>query len=380
MAILKLVIFGQIRADWTKYNYNTKTGKLEKVTGKSNRQFLESEYVDILEDHLVAHRASMSRCNAQGTKCQHITAERVDIWPNDKMIAYNASVYILGTKLITRSRYVVSLDENKDKQIPRIGYDDDDGVYIAQSFIFPLDNKTSVGADLYAATDLGGRSLLWINQRETNFNARYSYGYTQDDDSNWINKEHNLRVDYHSKRLFKLPWQYRLWYERGFWTDRYKESWHTEVGIYFSRDIINLTSGKRPLTLGLGAGYRFLKESYIDLQQDEYRYDITLAKSISKKWSVSTTYSNVSNNISLFEYNAVNVAESLNTSVYWKPDRLNTFVYFQEYDLENKRLYKHRMTYIRNLHCWDFTLYFENERPIGQEATDKIGWEIHLAI
>lgn len=363
--------------DYAEYNYESKTGHIFNVNGKSGSEFITADTVEILPEKLIGQNIMMTRCNAkEHTKCQHTTATRVDIWPNDRMIAYDANVYILGTKIHHQSRYVTSLGGGKS-QIPKIGYDDDNGLYLKHTIAFPLGKKTTMGANLFAGTEIGGRTMGWLRQDETNFDVAYAYGYQQDDDNEWIKKEHNIRIDYQTKQLFKTPLYYRFWFERGRWSDKYKTSWHSEAGAYLSHAPIYI--GSKSFYMTLGTGYRKLKESYLSVDQNEYRYDIGLTKKFNK-WEISTLYSNVENNVSLFSYNSIDVAESLNTTISWRPDSKNTLSYYREYDVAHNRLFKHRLTYVRNLHCWDLVIYFERERQRYLEPENKIHWELHLAI
>ncbi len=367
-------------SDKIDYNYNSKTGQADNVTGKVRKENMQADKVDIYPDRMQGHNAMMTRCTAKGTKCQHTVARRVDIWPApvNKLIAYDAKVYVLGMQIAHRTRYVTSLGE-RDNQIPRIGYDNDYGYYVAQNYSFPIDYKTTVGVNMLAGTEIGGRSIGWANHQETNFRIRYSYGYTEDSDNHWIKKENNIRADYYYKRLFGLPWKYRLWFERGLWKDDKKQSWHKDIGIYFSRDPIYLSRGKS-IWFNLGTGYQVVEESYRNTRQDIYRYDIGLTKRISPKWMVNGVYSNSSSTTTLFNYNAINVAESFSYTITWRPDNKNAFMFYQQRDVANDRVYMNKASYVRNLHCWDLYILYERERRVGQPHDNKFRWEMHLAI
>ena len=367
-------------SDSAEYNYNTKTGNLYNVSGKTGTQYVTFDTAEILPEKIVGQNAMMTRCNAQEhTKCQHTTATRVDIWPNDRLIAYNANVYILGKKIYHQDRYVTSLGDDANKQIPRVGYNDDHGVYIKHTIAYPLGNKTSIGADLMAATSLGGRTKGWLRHNETNFSTQYSYGYFEDSDNEWIKKEHNIRINYHQKHLFKTPLKYRFWFERGHWKDKYRRSWHTEAGAYLTHDQLYL--GSKSTYLILGTGYRKLKESHGDIEKDEYRYDATLYKIFSPKYSVSARYSDIRNNYDLFDYDSVKVDKSVTYTMNIKFDRMNKVSLSQQYDLDRNRVYKNRIEYTRNLHCWEIVFSYQRERYHDGRAYDnKFNWELNLAI
>ena len=365
--------------DSATYNYNSRTGHIDNVKGKSGTEYITADNIEIMPDKSVAQNVSMSRCNAENhVKCQHTTATRVDIWPNDRMIAYNANVYILGKKVYHQDRYVVSMGAGEDKFFPHIGYNNDDGAYISHTVAFPLGNKTTIGADLFAGSKAGGRTDGWIRHDERNFNIRYSYGYDQDDDDDWVKKENNISIKYHQKRLFKTPLSYRFWFERGLWKERSIRSWHSELGAYLSHDPIYL--GSKSFYFTMGTGYRKLKESYGDIDNDEFRYDFNLNKIFSAKFDVGVGYSVVDDYDNIFEYDSIDVTRSLTYFVNWSPTKQDKFTFWQQYDTERNRVYKNRITYTRRLHCWELVLGYERERYIDRKYDNKFKWEVHLAI
>ncbi|MDR2006546.1 MAG: hypothetical protein LBP78_04820, partial [Acidaminococcales bacterium] len=141
------------------YNYGTGRGRIDGVTGKTGSQFIAADEVEILPDKLEGQNALISRCDAvYHAKCQHITAKRVDIWPNDKMIAYDVDLYILGKKLLHRKRYVVSLKGGADSNVPRLGYNSGDGFYIRHRVAYPLGKNLTAGGNVFAASSIGARS------------------------------------------------------------------------------------------------------------------------------------------------------------------------------------------------------------------------------
>lgn len=367
------------KGDYMVYNYNTKTGHVNNITGKSGTEFIKADNMEVLPDRAVGQNATMSRCNAtKHAKCQHTTATRVDIWPNDRIIAYDAKVFVRGKQVYAQKRYVASLSKG-ESFFPRIGYDSDDGVYVAHTLAYPLGDKTVIGTNLYAGSKIGGRSSLWARQTETNFDFEYFYGYDKDDDSNWVKKENNIRARYKTKQLFRTPLKYQFWFERGLWRDKYKRSWHTEAGVYLSHDPIYLL-GSESIYLTLGTGYRKLKESYQYIDQDEYRYDIGVGKVFSPKLRTYVLYSNVKNHVNVFDYNNIDVNKSINYMVHWTPDDKNSFSFWQQYDAENNRVYKNVITYARKLHCWEIILTYERERFRDRPYENDFRWEFHLAI
>ena len=365
--------------DSAEYNYNTKMGNIYNVKGKTGSQYVTFDSVELLPEKMVGQNAMISRCNAQEhAKCQHTTATRVDIWPNDRLIAYNANIYVLGKRIYHQDRYVSNIGADAKKQLPKIGYNNDYGVYLKYTMAYPFGSKVSLGADFLAATEMGGRTKAWLRYDERNYGLQYSYGYFEDTDHEWIKKENNIRADYYYKYLFNTPLKYKFWFERGKWKDRYKQSWHTEAGAYLTHDPLYL--GSKSTYVVFGAGYRKVKESFGNIDEDEYRYDAALHKIFSPKFSVSAVYSDVRNNADIFDYDSIDVDKSITYVISVQPDKRNKVSFLQQYDLERNRVYRNRIEYTRNLHCWEIVLSYERERRIDRSYDNKFNWEIHLGI
>ncbi|MDR3348923.1 MAG: hypothetical protein LBO03_04880 [Acidaminococcales bacterium] len=361
------------------YNYETGFGRIDGVTGKTGSQFIAADIVEIMPGKLEGQNALISRCDAVShAKCQHITAKKVEIWPNDKMIAYDVDLYILGKKLLHRKRYVVSLRGGGDSNVPRLGYNNDDGFYIRHRIAYPLGKNLTVGGNVLLSSSTGARSRGWVEYTLENLRAEYAWGYVQDGDDDWLKQENNIRISYGNK-LFKLPLRYRLWAERGLWKDSRKRSWHKDIGAYLSLNPI-FFDRRRTFWLTLGGGYRKVSESYLSINADESRYDAGLHKVISPNFTVGVLYSDVKNLTDIFDYNRTDVAKSLTYTLDVKFDRLNKVTFLQQYDLSNNRVYKNRVTYTRKLHCWEAVIYYERERPLGGHYNNRLHLELNLAI
>jgi LPS-assembly protein len=361
------------------YNYGTGNGRIDGATGKTGVQFITAEEVEILPGKLSGKNVSISRCDAVShAKCQHIVAKRVDIWPNEKMIAYDVEMYILGKKVLSRKRYIVSLKGGADSNVPRLGYDSGDGAYIKHRLAYPLGENLTAGGDLFAASSAGGRSRAWVEYALAGLRAEYSWGYVEDGDGDWLKQENNVRVSYGNK-LFKLPFSYRLWAERGLWKDSRKRSWHREIGAYLSLNKVYFDR-RRTLWLALGGGYRKVDESYLAIGANESRYDVGLYKAISPNVMASVLYSDVKNLTDIFDYNRTDVAKSLLYTLDVKIDRLNKITFQQQYDLANNRVYKNRVAYTRKLHCWEVVVRYERERPLGGRYENRLHLELNLAV
>lgn len=354
----------------THYNWGDKKGEIHEAHGKIGAQLVKGQTVRILPDKYVIEEGTMTRCPAKEPD-YHISADRVEIWPNDKLIAYNAKFWIKGKLIYQQDRYTQSIKPGEDKSaFPRIGYDDDDGAYISQSIAYPIDNKSAAVLDWAYYSQSGFKAMVGAERGERNFKVRVSEGDTKDDDGNWVEKEPELRVDYYPHKVGDGPLNYSAYALRGKWTDDNKTSWHGEYKVNLWRDPISLSDDKS-LKLHLGTGMKWVTESYNDSSSRGWNYGITLRKRWSESVHAWTGYYYTQNNRQLFDFDAVDLSKNLQTGVRFKLDKKNAFQVVTSYDLENDHLYDLDYYWIRDLHCWQAVLKYRAKRG-------EISYQVHL--
>ncbi len=356
--------------DNTHYNWGDKKGEIHEAHGKIGAQLVKGQTVRIFPDKYVLEEGTITRCPAK-VPDYHISADRVEIWPNDKMVAYNVKFWIRDKLIYQQARYTQSIKPGEDKSaFPRIGYNNDDGAYIAQHLAYPLDDKSAAFLDWAYYSQSGFKAMVGAERDERNFRVRAVEGDTKDDDGNWVAKEPELRIDYFPHKLDGEPLNYSAYALRGQWTDDYKTSWHTEYKVNLWRDPIHLSKDKS-LNLYLGTGMKWVTESYNDSSARSWNYDITLGKQWQDKVYAWTGYHYTQNNQQLFDFDAVDLAKNLETGVRVKLDRKNTVQVVTSYDLENDRLYDLDYYWIRDLHCWQAVLEYRAKRG-------EISAQVHL--
>ena len=339
----------------THYNYGTKTGTMLKAAGMVGRERVVADNIDLLPDKYILHDGTMTKCPAK-VPDYRITADKVVIWPGDKLIAYNAKFWIKNTIIYSRAVYQKSLRDDDKSEFPQIGYSSDDGFYIRQYLEHPLGNNVAAFADLGFYSKSKFKPAYGMIDRERNYDLTMAYGNYQDTDSRWIKKQPEFRFDYRSHRLGSLPVSYTFTGIYGKWTDNVKSSWHQDYILYFTRDPIKLSPS---LTLNMGTGYEIVKESYNGSSTGTIRFNTSLHKSWSPKFSTWVGYNYTQDNTTLFTYNSTNVGKEMLYGFTYKFDRMNTVAFYQSYDLQNSRVYENYYTWYRNLHCWQMELQYK---------------------
>lgn len=364
-----------LNGDGTYYRYQAREGTMEQISGKADEQYIKGEKLEFYPDEIIIYNGTATKCPAKKPD-YHMSARKIEIWPNNKMIAYDAKFWIRDKVIYSISRYETEIGENKkDKAFPSVGYNSDDGFYIKQRLEYPLSNS------LYAFTDLGYYSKrdfkndYGMTYRQPSYSFTAELGDYQDDDDNWIKKEPNFHLALPSKKIGGTPYSYTFDAEYGKWSDDYKTSWHQDYELYFSRDPIKLSNS---LNLYLGVGYEIIKESYDKSTIDTLKYDVTFQKKLSPKLSAWTGYHYTKNDVTvaLFDYGTANVGKELASGISYRFDAKNALTISHSYDLENSRTADMYYTWQRNLHCWEMLLTYHQDRL---EKENKWGWKVNVA-
>ncbi|SDD80954.1 LPS-assembly protein LptD [Sporomusa acidovorans] len=340
------------------YNYKLKTGSMEQAKGKIERKYVSGETISVLPDKYLISHGTATNCPAK-IPDYHVSADKIEIWPEDKMIAYNAKFWIGNTVIFSLPKYQQGLGKNAgESSFPRIGYDGDQGLYIKQHLEYPFTNKFFAYANLDYYSKAGYKPSYGLVRREKNFSVEVVDGHFLDNDDNWIKKEPEFRFSYHSRRLGQLPVSYTFTASYGKWIDSSKTSWHQEYEVYFTRDPIKLNS---TMNLHLGTGYEIIHESYDNSVQNIFKYDITVDKKWSDRFTSYVGYHYTQPNKTLFAYDSDDMNRELDAGITYKIDHMNSIGVVRNYDLDSKKVEDLNYIWYRNLHCWQGTLTYKSK-------------------
>lgn len=357
------------------YNYGNKTGLLEQGSGivteykggspgsgKQVKQYISGQNMQIAPGYIVAQSGTFTTCSLPRPD-YHISAEKIELWPEDKLIAREVKFWLGDKQLFTLKSYQKSLKPGdvSGSAFPRIGYNSDDGVYIKQHLEFPLRRRLSVYTDLDYYTKADFKPSIGLKWSQPGYTARLMAGNFSDSDNRWIKKEPELRVDFDSKRIGASPVSYKVSAAYGKWSDDEKSSWHQDYTIYFLHDPIPLDQ-RKSLNLYLGTGWEHIRESYQNNTQNIFKYDATLDKTWSPRLSTWVGYHKTQEDQAVFRYDKSDLARELAAGFTYKLDKVNSITFKQSYDLDNNRVYDRDYTWTRDLHCWQMDITYREKR------------------
>ncbi|WP_094603891.1 LPS-assembly protein LptD [Sporomusa silvacetica DSM 10669] len=355
----------------TVYNYKLKTGSMKQAKGQLEDKYIAGETISMSPSQLTINNGTATACPAK-VPDYHISAEKIEIWPGDKMIAYNAKVWIGKMVIFTLPKYEQSLKPNAGNGVfPRLGYDSDDGAFIKQHLEYPLSNMVSAYANLDYYSRSNFKPSYGLIHRDKNYTFSIDQGHFTDDDSNWIKKEPEFKFSYKPQQLGNLPIHYTFSAAYGKWSDSEKTSWHQEYSLYFKHEPIKFGSSAK---LNLGTGVQHVIESYDDSTRNIWKFDATLDKQWSERFSTSVGYHYAQNNNTLFEYDKTDLSRELKTGFIYKIDKMNAVGISHSYDLDNHEVADVDYSWYRNLHCWEAKITYRAERDQLRVEASTIKW------
>lgn len=345
----------------THYNYGQHSGSMQDVVGIVDKEHVSGKNIDMLPAEMIIHDGTVTTCPAI-VPDYHVSAEKIEIWPGDKMIVYNAKFWIRNVVIFSLPKYQTSLQKDAaglQEAFPRIGYTSDDGLSIKQHLEEPIGGHVAVYTDLWFYSKAGFKPQIGVIDREKAYSLQLVEGDYQDSNSNWITKKPELDFNLYSHRLGKLPVSYTFSAIYGQWTDSTKTSWHQDYNLYFSHDTISLS---KSLSLNLGTGIEQVRESFDGSIRNTSKFDTTLTKQWSPRFTTLAEYHYTNNNNALFSYDTPDLAREADLGFKYTMDQKNAIGFRQSYDLNTSKIYDQDYTWYKDLHCWQAAITYRAKR------------------
>lgn len=344
----------------THYNYTKHVGSMQDARGLVGHQHVVGKDIDMLPDEVIIHNGIATKCPAK-VPDYHISAEKIEIWPGQKMIAYNAKFWIGKYVIFSLPKYQRSLrpEDQGEDSFPEIGYYSDSGFFVKEHIEHPIGDRVAVVTDFDYYTKFGFKPKYGLIDREQNYSLSVMKEDDRDSNGNWIKKEPEFKFNLYRQQVGKLPVSYTFSIIYGKWTDTTKTSWHQDYNLYFSHDSIYLS---KSLYLNLGTGIERIRESYNGSNLNIIKFDSTLTKQWTPRFSTTGEYHYTKNYNSIFNYNTPDMAREADIGFSYKIDKKNTIAFRQSYDLNNRKIYDQDFTWYRDLHCWQATVTYRAKR------------------
>lgn len=362
----------------TFYRYGAKTGTMEEAKGKVGHQYVSGKHFEFYPDMIVIYNGTTTKCNAH-TPDYHLEAEKITIFPNDRMILEKVKVYAKNKLMFTRDRQVQSLDPNQEAETwPRVGYSNGDGFWIAYNRHRELYPKVELAGRLYWSTKHNFRNRTELRHNNAGSSFKIAYGYYSDIDDNWILRAPSFIFNHDRKIIKDSKFHYTVDFEVGKWKRRQKntpdiDSTHKyfRVGLY-----------REPLHLGsrwyyrVGAGYQITKETYDDSTRKGYDWEMGLLKEFDPKYAAYLIYkySVVNTDNALFRYNVNDVGRAIKTGLSYRMTKRDRFIVGVQYDEGRRTVRDVDYYWFHDMHCSQFIVRYRAKRSSWQFRLDFTPW------
>ena len=351
---------------WVHYNFNTKTGEIREVLGSGKKEWLDAPHAIISEDKMILDEGGvMTRCpSKEHPPCLSVEAKTFEIYPNDKIVAHDAKIFIRGKLIYSRDVWVNEMDASKTRIIPRVGYaGNDNGAYIKMDANWQFNDKTEANVELTKYSKAGYKPTYSLEHDERNFVVTYENAWKEDDDD-WYKKQNNWRVFYKPHYFIDgLPISYSGYFEYGLWKNEDKgwKSWHKEYALYLNHDPIYLFNSKNTV-LNLRVGKRWVNESLTGKTSSTEIYNAVLGQKLGKKWNSWVGWYHEDKTTTLFDIGQPDMNEELRNGISWSPSNNDTFTVINRYDIGKGHQYETRYAWLHKFCCWALELSYEKEQ------------------
>lgn len=343
----------------TNYNYATHTGTMADAAGKIDHYYITGKRFEFYPDHYVAYDGTATKCGAKKPD-YHWSAEKMTIYPHDKIVLEKMKFWIKSTVLYQRDHYVADLNpQNKHQDLPTLGYDADDGVSVEYGIKKPLAKHVDLNLNLRVVQHGGWRSnyeARWTNRK---MSAAVVYGHYEDGDSKWIRRQPSFLWSY-GDHIAGSPFYYSLGYEYGRWYQKGIHSNHTSYDLGIGHDPIKMGT----YTLYLHTGYNLTKESYDGSKVQGLTFDGVLTKDFDARWAayVGYHYSKKNARNSLFDYETDDFSKKLEGGFSYRLDDRNRFVVGTRYNLDAGKWDDIDYYWYHDMHCSELILRYRSKR------------------
>lgn len=355
------------------YNLNVHSGSMQSSKGTIEKLHITSKAITTSPVKTTMATASLTGCPAE-VPDYHISADRVEIWPGDKMIAYNAKFWIKNTVIFSLPKYQSSLEKGDESgfAFPKPSYSSDNGIGISQHVEVPFNPRLAVFADLDYYSKVNFKPMYGLISRNSNFTAKLGYGNEENDDHDWIKKEPELSLQLHSQRLGASSLTLDASTAWGQWNEGEIRGTHAGFKMYLSNDPISLGN---KTTLKLGAGFDRNFYGYNDSNNSVFHFDSRLDMNPNSRLNTWLGYSYSSNiGTTPYEFDRIDVSKEGKIGFMYQVDRLNGLGVKVRYDLEHGSTQDIDYTWRRNLHCFEADITYRAKRDEVRVKVAAVKW------
>ena len=355
------------------YNYKEKTGVMNKVKGRIDNRYVDGAQVEFFPEYYIIYNGSITRCPAK-VPDYAFAADKIEIYPDDHMVAYNARFMIKNKVIYQTDRYTTKIGKNSDGRglyIPiRAKANNSDGISLSYDKDYPIADNVKLYTNLNYLSNEGMKNIYGARWENAGSTFRIEHGKYEDSDDNWLTREISYMYNY-SRRIGNSPVRFSFNNEYGLWKEDGKASWHREHSLTLYHDPINLDAdGKYKLFPSIG--YKLVYEGLDESNYNSLYYDITALGELTDDLVVYTGYhySRVSQENTLFNFGLNDYSKKVSAGFSYNIDDKNRIVVATGFDASDQlKLRDLDYYWYHDWHCVQTELLYEQKQN---------RWSIHF--
>lgn len=354
----------------TQYNWGKETGQMEDANGKIDHQYVKAKRIELYPDKVVLFDASATKCSAEHPDYR-MTAKRIEYYPGVETISYDVS-YWLGSIPVYSVGKQVTKENEETQYMPRLTYDNDNGVGLKDTFYYPITDNVQAYWDVFLSQKSKFNShggFVYTTKAAGTIALRN--GFFEDSDNRWIQKSPTLRWDY-GQRLGQSPFSYSLAYEHGAWTQNDIHSIHTYYYASLRTDAVKLGTWR----LYPSINYSITDETYNHSRISGMDYDVTALRRFDDRWATYLGYhfSKTNSQNSVFDYDLDDYSEKVTAGFSYRFSPKDRIVVGWAFDAETNTLKDTDYYWYHDMHCAELIIRYREKRDQFKVTAQFTPW------
>lgn len=363
-----------LKGDTITYNTISTESSTKKPFGYVDPYWVKAEQADFNGQTGLIKKGWVTSKHAiafKGVPDYRVEGDEIEVIPNDKAIIHNAKFFIKNAKILSLSKYTVSLKRDKKGEIsifsllPRPYYNSSDGVGLKGNIEYPVSDTGTAYFRYTLATSIGFKPT--IGYREQLPWGYANIAYSRESSSLnartvWIEKRPELSVYTNTYHIGSSPITIRGGASIGQWHEDYLNGQHRMWNVETSHDPVKIgkTSDAR-----IFAGY----------QQDHYSYNDHTRNM--PYWGIHTNHQ-LNDNVNLwigyrqanidpindspYPFDTIDVRHNLYYGASVKVSRLDRVGLSVQKDMQSKETRYVDITWYRDMHSFDGSLTYRTKQ------------------
>lgn len=306
-------------AERIRYNFRTRAGQMSHVVTQYGPWHVESQTLETSAGQGVASGASVTPCDPRHPAFR-VTARKIVVVPEDRLTAYDASLFVYGVHVVTLPEYTESLKPGRQARSgPAIGYNNLDGAWIEYAQFFPLrgDAYEQLRVRYGARSLLSGESITVFPAADHVWSLDLGRTQTFDQSGNLFNLDrYSLDLVYNPTRIGSWPASYAIAGNFGSYTE-------SQTGVSTTRGeaVLTLSADVQPLSPSLtwsATGQARADVYGVGQQRTFLGYTAAITDTLNPSNSLTLTYNFASVvGTTPFQFDAVSPDSTVTLSYYY---------------------------------------------------------------